>query len=264
MSRIFKSAAASLIVIIILLALHYIGWLKPVENIFFRTISPVQRVFYTSSLSVKGFYDNWLARRDLLAENKKLQSELESNLIDVAEFNLLKSENELLKQELKFVQSSSAIFVSAKIITGVSDPLSKSVVIDRGSNDGVTEGLAVLAGEGVIIGKIIEVYPDFSKVLLLTDNKSILAATVQNIDQTAGLVEGQFGLSLMMTNIPQDQEINEGDLVVTSGLEGSIPQGLLVAKVESINIVESEIFKTAILQPLVSFNSLSYVLVVIP
>ena len=109
-----------------------------------------------------------------------------------------------------------------------------------------------------------EVYFDYSKVLLLTDNKSKVAATIQNSEKTTGLIEGQFGLSLAMTNIPQDQEVKVGDLIVTSGLEGKIPKDLLIAKVENINQVESEIFKTALLSPIISFDNLSYVLVVVP
>ena len=154
--------------------------------------------------------------------------------------------------------------MAAKIITGVSDSLSKSVIINRGSDSGLEKGMAVIAGQGVVIGKVGEVYSDYSKVLLLTDNKSKVAATIQNLEKTTGLVEGQFGLSLAMTNIPQDQEVKAGDLIVTSGLEGKIPKDLLIAKVDNVNQVESEIFKTAILSSIISFDNLSYVLVVVP
>ncbi len=100
--------------------------------------------------------------------------------------------------------------------------------------------------------------------MLLKDSKSRVAVTIQNLDHTVGLVEGQYGLSFSMTNIPQNQDIREGDLVVTSGLEGKIPKNLLVAKVASIKSIESEIFKTAILTPILNFDNLSNVLVIIP
>jgi rod shape-determining protein MreC len=162
------------------------------------------------------------------------------------------------------VRESKINTVAAKIITGVSDTLSKSVIINRGSSDGIEKGMAVVAEGGVMIGKIYDVHTDYSKVLLLTDNKSRVAATIQNIDRTTGLIEGQFGLSFAMTNIPQDQEVHEGNLIVTSGLEGKIPKDLLIAKVDSVNSVESEIFKTALLTPIISFDNLSYVLVIVP
>ena len=73
-----------------------------------------------------------------------------------------------------------------------------------------------------------------------------------------------MGLSFSMTNVPQDQDVREGDLVVTSGLEGNIPKNLLVAVIDGISQVESEIFKTATLKPIVSFDNLSYVTVIIP
>lgn len=248
----------------ILVFLHYAGPLKPVENAFVSAVSPLQRGFLSMSLGLKGFYGGWLAKRDLLAENSALREQLRDYQMDLSRINSLEEENSLLKDELGFVRESGHNYLAARITTGVSDPLSQSVVINRGSDDGLAKGLAVVAGNGIMVGKVSEVYGNFSKVLLLTDNSSKVAATVQNFDKTAGLVEGQFGLGLTMTNIPQDQEMKEGDLVVTSGLEGSIPKGILIAKVERVDKIESEIFKTAMLSPIISYADLSDVLVLMP
>ncbi|MEI6627401.1 MAG: rod shape-determining protein MreC, partial [bacterium] len=237
---------------------------RPVENFFIWATSPVQRLMYVTSYETKNFISDWVTKRDLLKENGDLQEQLKRYQLDTTKLNGLSEENALLKKELNFVQTNKIKFVSAKIITGVSDNISKSVVINRGTNDGVVKGLAVVVDDGVLIGKIYDVYPDYSKVLLLTDNKSKVAVTVQNLTQTVGLAEGQFGLSFSMTNVPQDQDVREGDLVVTSGLEGNIPKNLLVAVIDGISQVESEIFKTATLKPIVSFDNLSYVTVIIP
>lgn len=250
--------------ILVAVFLHYFGWLKPVESLAVGILSPVQNFFYASSQSSNNFFSSWIKRRDLLAENEKLKAELARLAVDSARFKSLEEENEVLKKELNFVEANEYRFVAAKIITGVSDPLSRSVVINRGRKDGLDKGLAVISNEGIMVGKISEVQDDFAKVILLSDNKSRVAATIQNLDHTVGLVEGQYGLSFAMTNIPQNQEVKEGDLVVTSGLEGKIPKNLLLAKVESIKTVESEIFKTAILQPIIPLDSLSDVVVIVP
>jgi rod shape-determining protein MreC len=227
-------------------------------------LGPVQHVFYGASQGGNNFYDAWLKKRDLLKENSQIKSDLVKMTVDSSKLNSLQEENILLKKELNFVEEKKYKFVAARIISGVADPLSQSVIINRGKRDGIEKNLAVISNEGIMVGKIIDVYDDFSKALLLSDNKSKVAATVQNLDHTVGLVEGQYGLSFSMTNIPQNQEIKEGDLVVTSGLEGKIPKDLLIAKVDRVNSVESEIFKTAILTPIISLNSLSDVVVVIP
>ncbi|MFA5047511.1 MAG: rod shape-determining protein MreC [Patescibacteria group bacterium] len=264
MNRLLRSTIIGLIIVVVLIALNYLGPLKPIKNLIVDSLAPVQGRLYDFNLGANAFYNSWLTRRDLLAENQKLQEQLKNNQVDLARLNSLQEENDLVKKELNFVEEKKMRYVAAKIITGVSDTLSQSVIINRGRRDGLENGLAVVTGDGILIGKIIDAEDDFSKVLLLTDNKSKVAAAVQNSDHTVGLVEGQFGLSFSMTNIPQDQQIKEGDLVLTSGLEGKIPKSLLIAKVESVRQVESEIFKTALLRPIVPFGNLSDVLVIIP
>lgn len=264
MNKILKLIIIGLIVMILVISSHYLNWLRPAENLIVRLVSPAQEKMYSFSIKLKLFYFAWLTKRDLLVENEELKKQLAQRQFDESRVNSLAEENFLLKQELNFIEKRQPKFVAAKIITGVSDQFSHSVIINRGGKEGITKGLAVTAANGVLIGKIYEVNDDFSKVLLLTDHKSKVAATIQNLEQTAGLVEGQFGLSFSMTNIPQDQLVKEDDLVVTSGLEGQIPKGLLIAQVASVKEVESEIFKTAILSPIVSFANLSYVTVIIP
>jgi len=253
-----------LVAILIAAFLHYAGITKPIENFSFRLFSPVQSFFYNNFQFTRIFYDQWLKKSDLIKENYDLQEKLKRNAIDISRFKSLEEENGLLKKELNFIEESKLKFVFAKIVTGVSDPLTRSVIINRGKVDGLEKGLAVVADQGILIGKVSEVYDEFSKVVLLNDNKSRVAATVQNLDHTVGLVEGQYGLSFAMTNIPQNQNIKIGDFVVTSGLEGKIPKNLLIAKVEDVKEVESEIFKTAILSPIVSLDNLSYIEVIIP
>ncbi|MEI6288106.1 MAG: rod shape-determining protein MreC [bacterium] len=264
MEKFIKSIAVGLIAIILIIGLHYLGWLRPVENLLVQTVAPVQSKVFSSSFGLKNFYNAWLAKRDLLSENEQLKNQLLNSQLDKTKLNSLQAENDLLKQELKFIDTSKVKYIPATIITGVSDSDSQSIVIDRGSNDGLKKGLAVVAGGGVLVGKIQEVSNNYSKVLLLSDNKSRVAATIQNMNNTTGLVEGQFGLSFSMTNIPQDQDLKEGDLIVTSGLEGQIPKGLLIAKVGHVNQVASEIFKTALLTPIISFDNLSRVIVITP
>ncbi len=262
--RVVKSFLYGLTVILVTVFFHYIGWLKPLENLLVKIFSPIQEITYNTFLYGNSFYDSWILKKDLIEENEKLREELINRLVDYARLSSLEEENNILKKELNFIEDTKHRFVSAKIISGVSDVMSKSVIINRGSRDGIEKGLAVVSHHGVMVGKIIEINEDYSKVLLLSDNRSKVAVKIHNLGHTIGLVEGQFGLSFSMTNIPQNQEINEGDLVVTSGLEGKIPNNLLVAKVESVKSVESEIFKTAILSPIIPLDVLSNVLVIIP
>lgn len=264
MRRFFRPILVGIALVVILIATHYLRWLAPAENLLVKVLAPAQERLYGLTSGLRNFHNNWLTKRDLLAENEQLAEKLKNYQIDQAKLNNLQAENDLLKKELNFVQEEKTKFISAQIVTGVSDPASQSVVINRGAKDGLTKGLAVVEDSGILLGKIYKVSDNFSTVLLLTDNNSKVAAMLQNSTKTAGLVEGQFGLSFSMTNIPQTEAVQVGDLVVTSGLEGQIPKGLLIAEVATVKEVESEIFKTAILKPIISFADLSYVLVILP
>ncbi|MFA5029440.1 MAG: rod shape-determining protein MreC [Patescibacteria group bacterium] len=264
MGKLTKSIILTFLILVLLVFFHYLGWLRPVENLTFKALGPVQGQVYNFASQLKTLQQNWFSKRNLLKENSDLKENLKLFQLDRVEFNRLQQENDLLKKELGFVSQNQVKYLSARIITGISDPLSQSVIINRGRSDGIVKGLPVVVDKGVLVGKISEVGDGYSKVLLLNDSKSRVAAAIQNSSQTVGLVEGSFGLGFTMTNIPRDQQIKDGDLVVTSGLEGQIPRNLLIAEVDSVNQVESEIFKTAVLKPIIPLNNLSYVLVIIP
>lgn len=264
MNRIIKLTSIWLAVLAVIIFFHFIGWLRPIEGYAMLAIRPVQSWTYGSISGVSGFYNGWIARRDLLAENERLAGELQQRAIDESRLNTLEQENKLLQDKLGFVEQSERRYVAATVIGPVADDFVRAIVINRGSADGITPGMAVVAGPGILIGKVIEVSQGVSKVLLLADDSSKIAATMQNMNHTAGLVEGQFGLNIAMTNIPQDQVITDGDLIVSSGLEGSIPAGLPIARVTSINQIESDIFKTAVLEPLITMDQIGQVLVLLP
>lgn len=264
MHRIIKLTSIWISILALVGLFHYFGWLRPVEGYAMLVIRPVQNWTYSSIAGVGNFYDNWIVRRDLLGENQRLTNELQQRAIDESRLNTLEQENKLLQDTLGFVEQSERHYVAATVIGPVADDFVRAIVINRGSADGLYPGLAVVAGPGIMIGKVIEVSQGVSKVLLLADDSSKVAATMQNVNHTAGLVEGQFGLNIAMTNIPQDQVMTAGDLVVSSGLEGAIPAGLPIARVTSVNQIESDIFKTAVLDPLIKMDQVRQVLVLLP
>ena len=138
------------------------------------------------------------------------------------------------------------------------------MIINIGSNAGVKEGLAVISEEGLFIGKIYDVNYDFSTVLLVTDNHSKVAASILNKDKTIGIIEGKYGLSCKMNLIPQNEEIQENDLLITSGLETNIPQGLVIGQVDRVENVEGDLFKSASIKLLLDLNKVKIVSVLTP
>ena len=150
------------------------------------------------------------------------------------------------------------------MLAAAPDAGAHSILIDRGTDDGVKPDMAVIVGDGVIVGKVFTADRASSTVLLLTDIRSRLGAEIQNAARTQGIVQGKQGLSLEMRLIPQDQDVSTDDVVVTSGIEPLVPSGLVVGRVQDVQTEERNPFKTASIAPPVSYDRLDVVAVLVP
>ena len=140
----------------------------------------------------------------------------------------------------------------------------ESIIIDKGSRDGVSPGLAIVNGQGIIIGKVAEVKENISQVNLTNNSKCKLAATILNQEKTSGIAEGELGLTIKMKFIPQESEVAVGDIIVTSGLEQAIPRGLVIGKVTQVEKENNDIWQLATIESLVNTQDLVIVSVLIP
>ena len=124
--------------------------------------------------------------------------------------------------------------------------------------------LGLINEEGVVVGKIIDIKPGTAKICLTTSPGCQLAASLQNQNKTLGIVEGDLGLTIKMSYIPQLEKININDIVITSGLGGDIPRGLVIGKVQSVRNESNEIWQSATIEPLVNMDNLTVLAVIIP
>ena len=138
------------------------------------------------------------------------------------------------------------------------------ITIDKGSQDGIQAGLAVLSGAGTIVGKVSRIGLNISEVLLLNNRDCKLATKLLNAERTNGIVQGDLGLTLKMEFIPQSIELTQDTLVVSSGLEATIPAGLVIGKIVKVFKENNELWQQAIVEPLVDPTNLLMVSVIIP
>ena len=115
----------------------------------------------------------------------------------------------------------------------------------------------------MLIGKVSEVFARYSKALLLSDPNSLVAVSLSGVAPGSKLVKGEKGLSIILDQVPQQDLLREGQIVITSGLEPSIPAGLVVGEVEDIISEENDLFQQAVLKPLVNFSALQIVSIVL-
>ena len=156
--------------------------------------------------------------------------------------------------------------VIAPVISRDPSGLLHTIVLGVGTDDGIRSDDIVVSDQGVV-GRVTEVGTNYSKVLLVTDSGSAVAALVQG-SRAAGLVRGQYGDTLVMDWILQTEGVKVGDVVITAGLSvgnelrSLYPKGLVLGRVVDVNKAEAAAFQRAVIAPAVDLRHLENVLVV--
>lgn len=199
---------------------------------------------------------------------------LKQRIDQVNEFQVriadLEVENEKMRQELNLTETLSNFEpLSATVISRSPDQWMETLVINVGSNDGVRKDMSVMSGNG-LIGRIIEVTPTSSKVLLLTSeqsNEGVVSARVQtkNGASANGIVSDYDPKAkhYIMTQVNPDAEIQAGDMVITSGLGGVTPSTLLVGEVASAKMDDYGLFQTVNIVPAGEMTDIRFVTVIL-
>lgn len=193
--------------------------------------------------------DNVLLRR----ENRRLLAELNN----VEEIRLA---NQRLRRLLEFRQATDLPALPAQVIAEDATSWFRTVVIDKGSDQGVREGMPVVVAEGVV-GRVIRIAPGHARVLLVTDASSAVATLIQR-NRTRGISRGQ-GEDMILDFALRQKDIEVDDRVVTSGTGGVFPKGLVVGRVARAQRDAYGLFQTVTVEPAVDFSRLEEVLVLL-
>jgi rod shape-determining protein MreC len=150
--------------------------------------------------------------------------------------------------------------IGARVIAYDPSLWSRAAIIDQGKAQGVKEGLPILAPQG-IVGRVVWVYPQHSKVMLIVDRKSGADAMVQRT-RVRGMLKGKGGNRCSLEFVPKSADVQVGDLVLASGLVGLYPKGLVFGKVTAANKKNPGVFQEIEVTPNVDLSTLEEVLVV--
>ena len=180
-----------------------------------------------------------MKKQDILLreENLKLKSQL-AKLKDV------KNENDKLRSELDLVPKEKYTLRAALIVGRDLSGRSKIFVINQGAKSGIKKGMAVIIGEGILVGKVLTVNPNSSSIQLLFDQNSKINAEIVE-SGLKGIVVGKFGTSAEMEMLPQIKEIKKGDTIITSGVGNIFPRGLLVGYIKEVAPSSDQLFQQA-------------------
>ena len=195
-------------------------------------------------------------------ENHQLQeqvAQLERELLRLREAG---EENSALRALLGYQRDNPGKqYLAASVVARDPSGIVEAVLMNLGTEQGVQNGMIVV-GEGGMVGQVLEAYPNLSKVLLSTDPSLTVNSIVQR-SRVQGVVSGTTDGGLTMRYVPKDADVREGDLVVTSGLGGGFPRGLLVGLVVRVNNREQELFQEVTLEPATRVSTLERVLVIL-
>jgi rod shape-determining protein MreC len=234
--------------------------LKKVEGLVIATAAPGLEGLEYVGRRVK---DLWLGYINLVGvhrQNVELKRELAEYQQRQVRFHEAQQALNRLEALLDLKRQVALPVIGARVIAYDPSLWSRSAIIDQGKAQGVKEGLPVLAPQG-IVGRVVEVYPQYSKVMLIVDRKSGADAMVQRT-RIRGILKGQGGNRCSLDFVPKNADIQVGDLVLASGLVGLFPKGLVFGKVTRANKKSPGVFQEIEVSPCADLSALEEVLVV--
>ncbi len=250
-------------IILFLVFFNYLGWLNFAKKSLRQIFIPFIRQSGEFSVKIKDDYEFFQNREQFFNAYRVAQLTLQKRDENEAKLKLLEEENMELKRMLNFKEKNKYEILLTKVIGNNLEGTEKTIIIDRGENEGIKIGDPAVIEEGILIGKVIKTEKDISIVRLLSDNQSKVATTIINREKSLGVVEGGYGLSVRMNFIPRNETVKIGDLVVTSGLEQDTPRGLLIGKVAAIENEAYQPFQQAILTPSADYTRFIYIGIVL-
>jgi len=231
------------------------------DALLMEVCSPFQKAATLVIKTVQGTFQQYVFLVNLEKENRMLKQKIAELQEENHRMKEMKLANERLRQLLHFREKNSPSMIGAEVIG--QDPSSwfKSVTIDKGERDGVKKGMAVISPVGVI-GQILKTAPHYATVLLITDYNSAIDSIVERTRAKA-IVEGKGENRCQLKYLLRAEEVAVGDVVVTSGLGGNFPKGLMVGEIKKVDKKGHGVFQYAELVPSVDLTQLEEVFVII-
>ena len=210
---------------------------------------------------VRNWWNKYVALQGIYDQNQLLQSrveELEGELNQLREQALA---SQRLSALLDFQEKSPMPTLAARVIGRSASNWYRGVVLNKGEDDGIAVEMGVMTPAG-IVGNIVKVASSTSIALLITDPNVAVTGLVQRT-RDEGIIQGTAQGFVRMKYIPPLAAVKEGDAVVTSGLTGGFPRGILIGQVLQVGEGEGDLFQTAQVAPVVDFGKLEEVLIIV-
>ena len=232
------------------------------ESVVVRAFSPVQSLFTNAVDSISDVFDHYFFLVGVSRENERLLLEIDRLSKATNELLEKNKQRERIEKLIGNVDQKERPLVTAEVIGRDATQWSKMVFINKGTNDKIEENLAVMTDAG-IIGHIIHASAGTSKVLLITDSRSAVDSLFQETREP-GVTVGTGKDVCEMKFVPIEANVKTGDRVLSSGLGGVFPKGLMVGRVVDVVKKKQGLFQHITVAPSADLSRLEEVLVVLP
>jgi len=229
------------------------------RKIVLETASPVQNVISGSLLSIKDAWLRYILLVGIQDENRNLKKKINELQAVIVSYQEGYQEAQRLKKLLSIADRDDYRFITARVIGREQAALSRTVLINKGSADGLKNGMPVIAHPG-LIGRLVDVSWHVSRVLLFIDENSNVDAIVQR-NRTQGVISGAGSGGMILKYISKIQDVQKGDVVISSGMGGVFPKGWLIGQVIHVDRQDAGLFLKINVAPFVDLSKLEEVLI---
>ncbi len=237
------------------------------ESVTFGTFAEVQRAATSAVSGVREGWQNYFALQQIRRDNEALRQEVAQLRITMQQERALAQQSRTLQQVLELRDAAMVRTTAALVIGSAPDPQFRTISIDKGTHDGLTQDMAVIAPGGVV-GRVIMPSARASKVQLLIDRGAGAGVMIER-SRASGVISGSgatdelsFRAGLIdLDYVPNTADVKVGDRVITSGVDGIYPKGFVVGEIQSVEREAGE-FRIKV-RPAVDFSALETVLVVV-
>lgn len=238
-----------------------LGATAPAEGLFAVPLQFVQRIVNQVIQGGTGTLEDLVTMQTLRDRNHELEAALTAYQAELVSLREIARDYDNLAALLNYTRSrQDEEYLAADVIGRDISGFRRVIFINRGARDGITEGMPVVTDQG-LVGRVTQVSATAAQVLLITDTISAVSALVQR-SRIEGSIIGQLTGTLRMTFLDLGGDIVEGDTIITSGLGGNLPEGILIGQVTSIRQQETALFQEAEVHSLNDFEQLEVVLVI--
>ncbi|MEK7665254.1 MAG: rod shape-determining protein MreC [Patescibacteria group bacterium] len=236
-----------------------------IKNYFYFISQPVEKIFWRAGDNASSFLKSVLNVGNLEKENQNLKTENQKLLSEISFLQDIQKMGQAAEDILANCSQDNFNLAMVNVIGLNVD--SDIITIDKGLASGILEGMPVINQQKTLFGKIFKSYNNFSEVMLISNKNNVLDVKILQNDaeknSVFGVIKGKGALGIYLDLVPAEAEIKEGDILITSALDGVFPKNLLVGKIIKGEKDDQKPFQRAEVEPFFNIKKLENLFVIL-